>query len=55
MPQNNALFPWSIKNIKAKYEYSLQIAWQQSNKKRRLHKEDSNGSVLQPRTPSGIE
>jgi hypothetical protein len=38
MPRNNDLFPWSIKSIKTKYGYLLQIERQQGNSKRRLHK-----------------
>jgi hypothetical protein len=32
------LFPWSIKSIKTEYGCLLQIAGQQGNSKRRLHK-----------------
>jgi hypothetical protein len=42
MPRSNDLFPWSIKNIKAKYEYSLQ----DSTEARQLEKRDYIKQIL---------
>jgi hypothetical protein len=41
IPRNDDLFPWSIQTQKhkLKYDYLLQLARQQGNSTRRLHKE----------------